>query len=101
MSTVQAVKKAIKAFNVKQVNLSKYGALDGEVSGQMSHELGHYLAAPDHAIHGPVTWELYTASMNCNRANIALNKALAKIADAVVLCDDQAKTELKQYYFGA
>ncbi|RKZ93559.1 MAG: hypothetical protein DRQ40_07495 [Gammaproteobacteria bacterium] len=92
---IELFERAMTAFSMIRGKYAKYGAIDTEIGYQLRDQL--HIALRD-GNSTAIKWELYTASMNCNRANIGLNKAWAQVADIIGGFNDEETQYIVEYY---
>ena len=101
VSVVERVAEAVEAFEAVQQQYDDYGAWDTEPDGVFQVLLKRAFVRGSCKV--PRTgsaWQLYTASMNCTEAGMALGRAAQVVVDLIVQAPLRERRELGSYLKG-
>ena len=81
----QEIKDAVKKFEACQKKYLKFGAWDTEPDSVFQWAIADAWAKGENTIkHDPNYWQLFTCSMNCNKAGKELGKAANKVVQLIL-----------------
>lgn len=101
MSVVERVREAVKYFEAVQQKYDDYGAWDTEPDGVFQSLLKRAFVKGECKV--PYTgdaWELYTSTMDCELAGVALGDACQRVVDLIVRVPGSERGELKAFLKG-
>ena len=81
----QEIKSAIKEFQAVQKKLIKFGAMDTEPDAVFQWAISDAWNEGKNTIkHDPHYWQLFTCSMNCDKAGLELGEAANKVVELIL-----------------